>query len=100
MKKHAGQERQLPRSAQRVESSRPSSGGGQRHKGKTLIAQSARWVFEDRNRRTVMSNSPKVPAVQLDRFFTMPEARLDRWRSLLQATRSWEAAANQPRSEV
>src|ERR1700747_1087832 len=47
-----------------------------------------------------MSSSTKVPDVQLDRFFTMAEARLDRWRSLLRAARSWEAAANQPRSEV
>ncbi len=47
-----------------------------------------------------MSSSTKVRDAQLDRFFTMAEARLDRWRSLLQAARSWEAAANQPRSEV
>lgn len=47
-----------------------------------------------------MSSATEVPAVQLDRFFTMPEARLDRWRSLLQAARSWEAATNQSRSEV
>ncbi len=47
-----------------------------------------------------MSSSTKVPDAQLDRFFSMAEARLDRWRSLLQAARSWEAAANQPRSEV
>src|ERR1700757_1827425 len=47
-----------------------------------------------------MSSSTKVPDAQLDRFFSMAEARLDRWRSLLRAARSWEAAANQPRSEV
>jgi arginine decarboxylase len=47
-----------------------------------------------------MSSSTKAPDAQLDRFFSMAEARLDRWRSLLQAARSWEAAANQPRSEV
>jgi len=47
-----------------------------------------------------MSGSTKMPDVQVDRFFTLAEARLDRWRSLLQAARSWEAAANQPRSEV
>ena len=47
-----------------------------------------------------MSSSTKVPDAQLDRFFSMAEARLDRWRSLLQAARLWEAAANRPRSEV
>jgi arginine/lysine/ornithine decarboxylase len=47
-----------------------------------------------------MSSATKVQDVQLDRFFTVAEARLDRWRSLLQAARSWDAAANQPRHEV
>jgi arginine decarboxylase len=47
-----------------------------------------------------MSSATKAPEVQLDRFFTVAEARLDRWRSLLQAARSWEAAANQPRYEL
>jgi len=47
-----------------------------------------------------MSSSTKVPDIQLDRFFTGAEARLDRWRSLLQAARSWETASNQPRHEV
>lgn len=33
-----------------------------------------------------------VPASQMDRFFTVAEARYDRWRLLLQASRNWEAA--------
>ena len=47
-----------------------------------------------------MSGSTKAQDIQLDRFFTVAEARLDRWRSLLQAARTWEAVANQPRHEV
>ncbi len=47
-----------------------------------------------------MSSATKVQDVQLDRFFTVAEARLDRWRSLLQSARSWEAAANQQRGEA
>jgi arginine/lysine/ornithine decarboxylase len=47
-----------------------------------------------------MSSATKVPDVQLDRFFTMAEARMDRWRSLLQAARSWESAGNQARPEA
>jgi arginine decarboxylase len=47
-----------------------------------------------------MSSATAAQNIQLDRFFTVAEARLDRWRSLLQAARTWEAAANQPRHEV
>ena len=47
-----------------------------------------------------MSSATKAQNTQLDRFFTVAEARLDRWRSLLQAARSWEAAASQPPHEV
>ena len=47
-----------------------------------------------------MSSATKAQNIQLDRFFTVAEARLDRWRSLLRAARTWEAAANQPRHEV
>src|SRR5215469_6305499 len=32
-------------------------------------------------------------STRVDQFFTVAEARLDRWRSLLQAARTWEAAA-------
>jgi len=47
-----------------------------------------------------MSSATKAQNIQLDRFFTVAEARLDRWRSLLQAARTWQAAANQPPHEV
>src|SRR5215472_17286893 len=38
-------------------------------------------------------------STRVDQFFTVAEARLDRWRSLLQAARSWEASSNQQESE-
>src|SRR5215470_5437380 len=41
-----------------------------------------------------MSIAPQT-STRVDQFFTVAEARLDRWRSLLQAARSWEASANQ-----
>ena len=47
-----------------------------------------------------MSSATKVQDVQLDRFFTVAEARLDRWRSLLQSARGWEAASNQQDSKA
>ena len=47
-----------------------------------------------------MGSATKAQGIQLDRFFTVAEARLDRWRSLLQAARTWEASVNQPRHEV
>ena len=37
-------------------------------------------------------------SAQSDRFFTVAEARLDRWRGLLQAARAWEAAARHSHS--
>lgn len=40
-----------------------------------------------------MSVTGKSIGGQSDRFFTVAEARYDRWRSLLQATRKWETAA-------
>jgi arginine/lysine/ornithine decarboxylase len=43
-----------------------------------------------------MSATAKSSTVQLDQFFTVAEARFDRWRSLLQAARQWEAAIHQP----
>jgi len=42
-----------------------------------------------------MSAPTKAQDVQVDRFYTVAEARFDRWRSLLEAARSWERAANQ-----
>ena len=44
---------------------------------------------------SVASDTP----TRVDQFFTVAEARLDRWRSLLQAARTWEASATQQRSE-
>ena len=40
-----------------------------------------------------MSTAPKAPAARVDQFFTVAEARFDRWRALLQAARVWEGVA-------
>lgn len=42
-----------------------------------------------------MSSGPNVQAVRVDQFFTVAEARFDRWRSLLQAARAWEDEVSQ-----
>jgi len=42
-----------------------------------------------------MSSPTKTQDVRVDQFFTGAEARFDRWRSLLQAARSWEGLASQ-----
>jgi len=48
-----------------------------------------------------MAVAAKSSSVRVDQFFTVAEARFDRWRSLLQAARDWEgAAATQARSEI
>ena len=39
-----------------------------------------------------MSNTTNLQNVRLDQFFTVAEARHDRWRTLLSAARAWEAA--------
>ncbi|HEY6968678.1 MAG TPA: decarboxylase, partial [Candidatus Angelobacter sp.] len=36
-----------------------------------------------------------VPTTRVDQFFTVAEARHDRWRTLLSAARAWEAASRQ-----
>jgi arginine decarboxylase len=46
-----------------------------------------------------MNVAAKASDVQVDQFFTGTEARFDRWRSLLQAARAWEAAVGQQRPE-
>src|SRR5438045_6546076 len=46
-----------------------------------------------------MSTAPKAPAARVDQFLTVAEVRFDRWRSLLQAARVWEAAATRQPSE-
>lgn len=42
-----------------------------------------------------MSSGTNTQAVRVDQFFTVAEARFDRWRSLLQAARAWDDAASQ-----
>src|SRR5215472_898189 len=39
-----------------------------------------------------MSTASRVSTARVDQFFTVAEARFDRWRSLLQAARNWERA--------
>jgi hypothetical protein len=39
-----------------------------------------------------MSTAINEANVRLDQFFTVAEARQDRWRRLLTAARAWEAA--------
>lgn len=40
-------------------------------------------------------NAPtKAPDVRVDQFYTVAEARFDRWRALLQAARAWEGATS------
>jgi arginine decarboxylase len=46
-----------------------------------------------------MSTAPKAAPARVDQFFTVTEARFDRWRSLLQSARLWEAAASRQPSE-
>ena len=46
-----------------------------------------------------MSTASRAPAARVDQFFTVAEARFDRWRALLQAARLWEAAANRQPAE-
>jgi arginine decarboxylase len=47
----------------------------------------------------IMSAPGKVQTPQVDQFFTVTEARFDRWRALLQAARTWENSANQEQSK-
>ena len=42
-----------------------------------------------------MSTSAKSESPRVDQFFMAGEARFDRWRALLQASRKWERAASQ-----
>ncbi len=43
-----------------------------------------------------MSTPLKQAAPRVDQFFTVAEARFDRWRTLLQAARNWERSLGQP----
>src|SRR5438046_1156133 len=40
-----------------------------------------------------MPTVPNATGARVDQFFTVTEARFDRWRSLLQAARVWEGVA-------
>jgi len=42
-----------------------------------------------------MNSLEKTQSPRIDEFFTVAEARFDRWRGLLQSARSWEASINQ-----
>ncbi len=42
-----------------------------------------------------MSNATTKQNVRLDQFFTVAEARHDRWRNLLSAARAWDTAKQQ-----
>jgi len=46
-----------------------------------------------------MSNGTTTQKVRVDQFFTVAEARFDRWRTLLQAARGWEMRASDRHSE-
>ena len=46
-----------------------------------------------------MSSPTKTQDVRVDQFFTGAEARFDRWRTLLQASRDWEGSASRPGPE-
>jgi arginine decarboxylase len=46
-----------------------------------------------------MSTATTTQSKQVDQFFTVAEARFDRWRGLLEAARNWEGAGSQPNLE-
>jgi len=46
-----------------------------------------------------MGTAPKASTTKVDQFFTVAEARFDRWRQLLQVARKWEGASSWQSSE-
>lgn len=46
-----------------------------------------------------MSTATTASTARVDQFFTVAEARFDRWRTLLECAREWDAAAAQQSSE-
>ena len=46
-----------------------------------------------------MSTAALPQNVQVDQFFTVAEARFDRWRNLLQAARNWEKSCRQQKPQ-
>jgi len=47
-----------------------------------------------------MSTTATTQNLRVDQFFTVAEARFDRWRNLLQATRAWEKCSKQPQAQL
>ena len=47
-----------------------------------------------------MSNTTSTKSTRVDQFFTVAEARLDRWRELLQATRTWATVVGGPQQSA
>src|SRR5882672_7545938 len=47
-----------------------------------------------------MNNATNLQNVRLDQFFTVAEARHDRWRSLLSAARAWEGSSKRQDPEL
>jgi hypothetical protein len=43
-----------------------------------------------------MNLTVKASTTRVDQFFTVAEARFDRWRTLLQEAREWKRASEQP----
>jgi len=43
-----------------------------------------------------MSTAPTTKGIRVDQFFTVAEARLDRWREFLQSARAWANTTAQP----
>ena len=46
-----------------------------------------------------MGTQAKASTTKVDQFFTVAEARFDRWRQLLQVARKWENASSWQSSE-
>jgi arginine decarboxylase len=47
-----------------------------------------------------MSTAVTTEKIRVDQFFTATEARLDRWRKLVDVTRSWQAGAEKDGSRA
>ena len=47
-----------------------------------------------------MSTANSTKSTRVDQFFTMAEARLDRWREFLQATKNWERVVGHPQQSA
>ncbi len=47
-----------------------------------------------------MSTANSTKSTRVDQFFTVAEARLDRWREFLQATKNWERVVGHPQQSA